>query len=180
MRPSNSVSDVLNFLSASTTLPADVRLLHAGHHLDPAKKVGELNLEPSATLHLLSPLRGGTAKPSSTAQGMTGNLAETAAASTASNNSGTSTPTTMAGTPAPSTPTSTVKKSGKPRCSHPPCKAAAQPIVGDCGFCQKRFCGKHRMLESHACSGLEDAKQADRDRNTAKLEGERTVMLRGM
>jgi hypothetical protein len=36
------------------------------------------------------------------------------------------------------------------------------------------------MLESHACSGLEDAKQAERDRNREKLEGERTVMLRGI
>jgi len=57
---------------------------------------------------------------------------------------------------------------------------AAQPIVGDCGFCQKRFCGKHRMLESHNCEGLEDARKADKARNTAKLEGERTVMLRGL
>jgi len=36
------------------------------------------------------------------------------------------------------------------------------------------------MLESHSCSGLEDAKQAERDRNREKLEGERTVMLRGI
>ena len=36
------------------------------------------------------------------------------------------------------------------------------------------------MLESHQCEGLEDARQADKDRNTAKLEGERTVMLRGL
>ena len=36
------------------------------------------------------------------------------------------------------------------------------------------------MLESHNCEGLEDARKADKDRNTAKLEGERTVMLRGL
>lgn len=36
------------------------------------------------------------------------------------------------------------------------------------------------MLESHACTGLEDARQADKDRNAAKLQGERTVMLRGL
>ena len=36
------------------------------------------------------------------------------------------------------------------------------------------------MLESHACEGLEDAKQVERDRNREKLEGERTVMLRGI
>ena len=36
------------------------------------------------------------------------------------------------------------------------------------------------MLESHNCEGLEDARQADKERNAAKLEGERTVMLRGL
>jgi hypothetical protein len=36
------------------------------------------------------------------------------------------------------------------------------------------------MLESHACEGLEDAKKAERDRNRAKLENERTVMVRGI
>ena len=97
---------------------------------------------------------------------------------TTTTTSGTATPTPEASSTAPSTPAK--RKSNKPRCAHPPCKAAAQPIMGDCGFCQKVFCGKHRMLESHACAGLEDAKQADRERNTAKLQGERTVMLRGI
>jgi AN1-like Zinc finger len=60
------------------------------------------------------------------------------------------------------------------------CKAPAQPITGDCGFCQKRFCSKHRMLESHVCEGLEDAKRAERDRNREKLEKERMVMVRGI
>lgn len=186
VRPTNTISNVLEFLSASTNIPADARLLHSGHSLDPAATVSELNLQPSSTLQLLTPIRGGTAPTdpeSSTdiAKDMTASLQQQAEPAASTATSGTSTPTTETSTPRTGTPTKAApRKSNKPRCSKEGCKAAAQPIIGDCGFCQKRFCGKHRMLESHACEGLEDARQADRDRNTAKLESDRTVMLRGL
>ncbi|KAH9892390.1 hypothetical protein F4778DRAFT_319648 [Xylariomycetidae sp. FL2044] len=45
---------------------------------------------------------------------------------------------------------------GKPRCTFKECKSAAQRIVGDCGFCDGHFCAKHRLLEDHKCTGLED------------------------
>jgi hypothetical protein len=44
----------------------------------------------------------------------------------------------------------------KIRCTHKDCKEAAQRIIGDCGFCNGSFCGKHRLLEDHKCTGLED------------------------
>ena len=66
------------------------------------------------------------------------------------------------------------------RCNFKECKDAAQRIVGDCGFCQGHFCGKHRMLESHNCTGLEDCKQQDKERNKEKLESERTVAIKGI
>ncbi|KAI0009842.1 hypothetical protein F4779DRAFT_617169 [Xylariaceae sp. FL0662B] len=44
----------------------------------------------------------------------------------------------------------------KPRCTFKECKSAAQRIVGDCGFCDGHYCAKHRLLEDHKCSGLED------------------------
>lgn len=68
----------------------------------------------------------------------------------------------------------------KIRCGHKDCKEAAQRIVGDCGFCNGHFCGKHRLLESHNCSGLENCKEAERERNKEKLEGERTAVVRGV
>ena len=68
----------------------------------------------------------------------------------------------------------------KIRCNFKDCKDAAQRIVGDCGFCQGRFCGKHRMLESHNCTGLEDCKQEEKDRNKDKLESERTHAIKGI
>lgn len=68
----------------------------------------------------------------------------------------------------------------KIRCQFKDCKDAAQRIVGDCGFCQGHFCGKHRMLESHACSGLENCKEEEKQRNRERLEKERTVAIKGI
>ncbi|TKA72886.1 hypothetical protein B0A49_08142 [Cryomyces minteri] len=68
----------------------------------------------------------------------------------------------------------------KMRCSYKDCKDAAQRIVGDCGFCQGHFCGKHRLLESHSCEGLEDCKKESHARNADKLNAERTVAIRGV
>lgn len=42
------------------------------------------------------------------------------------------------------------------RCTAAQCREPAQRIVGDCSFCQGHFCGKHRLLEDHKCTGLED------------------------
>ena len=44
----------------------------------------------------------------------------------------------------------------KIRCNAKDCKEPAQRIVGDCSFCKGQFCGNHRLLEDHKCSGLED------------------------
>lgn len=167
VNPTHTVANLLEFLSASATLPAGSKLLLAGKQLDPATTVSELKLSASSTLNLFTPSPRGSQEPESSDMTTT-TLATDSTAPSSATTSGTS------------TPTGTKRKSNKPRCTKDGCKALAQPIVGDCGFCQKRFCGKHRMLESHNCTGLEDARQADKDRNTAKLEHERTVMLRGL
>lgn len=60
------------------------------------------------------------------------------------------------------------------------CTAKIQPIVGECGFCSKRFCSKHRLLESHSCEGLEDCKKESHERNAEKLNGERTMAIKGI
>ena len=171
IRPVHTVSNILEFLSASTTLPTDVRLIMDGKPLDPSTTVAELKLSESSTLQLDPPVRRSASPIQANAE------LPKPETEVKPSQSGTSTPASTASRT--STP-SGAKKSNKPRCGKAGCKAPAQPIVGDCGFCQKRFCGKHRMLESHQCEGLEDARQADKDRNTAKLEGERTVMLRGL
>ncbi|EER43817.1 AN1 zinc finger protein [Histoplasma capsulatum H143] len=70
--------------------------------------------------------------------------------------------------------------SRKPRCNFKDCKELAQRIVGDCGFCNGHFCGKHRMLESHACSGLEDCKKESHERNAERLNAERTTVIKSV
>ncbi|OCK81318.1 AN1-type zinc finger protein [Lepidopterella palustris CBS 459.81] len=68
----------------------------------------------------------------------------------------------------------------KIRCSFKNCRDAAQRIVGDCGFCEGHFCGKHRLLEDHKCEGLEDCKKESHERNADKLNSERTVAIKGI
>ncbi|KAF4982892.1 hypothetical protein FZEAL_1588 [Fusarium zealandicum] len=66
------------------------------------------------------------------------------------------------------------------RCTAAECREPAQRIVGDCSFCQGHFCGKHRLLEDHKCTGLEDCKKQSHERNAAQLESERTQVIRGV
>ncbi|KAL7814602.1 hypothetical protein V8C44DRAFT_35865 [Trichoderma aethiopicum] len=68
----------------------------------------------------------------------------------------------------------------KLRCNAKECREPAQRIVGDCTFCNGHFCGKHRLLEDHKCSGLEDCKKQSHARNAAQLEAERTQVIRGV
>jgi hypothetical protein len=94
------------------------------------------------------------------------------------------------------------------RCTHKDCKEGAQRIIGDCGFCNGHYCGKHRLLEDHKCDGLEDVsipppdeprwwlvglaedtvadlileqcKKESHDRNAAQLNAERTQVIKGI
>jgi len=63
----------------------------------------------------------------------------------------------------------------KKTCTFPNCTAPQIRIVGDCTFCEGKFCTKHRLLEDHQCPGLMNAKKAEWDRLKGKLEGEKTV-----
>lgn len=104
--------------------------------------------------------------------------------------------------PSPVLPSVTMA-SKKTRCGAKECRERAQAIVGDCSFCQGHFCGRHRLLEDHKCSGLEDVspanpsyvqceepletntsleqcKKQSHARNAAQLESERTQVIRGV
>ncbi|XDG04266.1 hypothetical protein ABKA04_003881 [Annulohypoxylon sp. FPYF3050] len=62
----------------------------------------------------------------------------------------------------------------KPRCTFKECKSAAQRIVGDCGFCDGHFCAKHRLLEDHKCSGLEDVSMNPTSPSSCDADGSAT------
>lgn len=68
----------------------------------------------------------------------------------------------------------------KIRCSHKDCREAAQRIIGDCGFCNGSFCGKHRLLEDHKCTGLEDVSSLFLDSKTGHKVRERQWWLIGL
>lgn len=68
----------------------------------------------------------------------------------------------------------------KPRCTFKECKGAAQRIVGDCAFCDGHYCAKHRLLEDHKCTGLEDCKKESHERNANQLNSERTQVIKGI
>ncbi|KAK9453901.1 ubiquitin-related domain-containing protein [Dipodascopsis uninucleata] len=63
----------------------------------------------------------------------------------------------------------------KKRCSFKACTSAPLRIVGDCSFCDGHFCSKHRLLEDHKCTGLQNCKQQLHERNALKLQQEQTV-----
>jgi predicted nucleic acid binding AN1-type Zn finger protein len=42
-------------------------------------------------------------------------------------------------------------------------------IIGDCKFCQRRFCGKHRLPESHVCPNICACQNEQFERNKKAL-----------
>lgn len=86
----------------------------------------------------------------------------------------------------PITPPSSVKKSSKSsksksskskskKCHFDHCTSNQLRMVGDCQFCQGKFCSKHRLLENHNCSGLKVCKDKSYERNALKLQSEQIV-----
>jgi len=67
------------------------------------------------------------------------------------------------------------RKKSRKRCSAANCLSAPMRGVGDCGFCEGHFCGKHRLLEQHNCIGLQNCKQQLHERNAIKLHQQQTV-----
>ena len=61
------------------------------------------------------------------------------------------------------------KKSNK--CAHPSgtCTDRIVKIVGDCKFCKKSFCSRHRQVETHECANLESCRQQHFQNNSNKL-----------
>lgn len=54
------------------------------------------------------------------------------------------------------------------------CSQAAIRIVGDCNACSAVYCGRHRLPEDHACSGLAGVRKTAHDKLASKLASERT------
>ena len=60
------------------------------------------------------------------------------------------------------------------------CRDAAIQLVGECPHCHLKFCGRHRLPETHNCAQQEQLRSAAFAANKEKLESERTVGTRGL
>jgi ubiquitin len=63
----------------------------------------------------------------------------------------------------------------KSRCAYTSCSDKVVKIIGDCRYCQHKFCARHRLPEAHACENLMSCRQAAHERNSIKLLSERCV-----
>jgi predicted nucleic acid binding AN1-type Zn finger protein len=56
-----------------------------------------------------------------------------------------------------------------PNCLYESCKCKGVMITGDCNYCKSNYCNKHRLPETHECSGLQKCKDVHFERNKATL-----------
>jgi ubiquitin C len=61
------------------------------------------------------------------------------------------------------------------KCAFEGCVKKIAVIVGDCKFCQKKFCTQHRLPESHSCPNIQACRQQSFDKNKEKLLREKCV-----
>jgi len=66
-------------------------------------------------------------------------------------------------------------RGGGRRCAAAECKKKAVMLVGDCRFCRKSFCAKHRLPEDHVCGEMEECKKQQFEKNKEKLLKEKCV-----
>ncbi|KAJ3088886.1 hypothetical protein HK102_007709 [Quaeritorhiza haematococci] len=72
-------------------------------------------------------------------------------------------------------PSTSPKKGGAAKCSCGGCGDRAVKIIGDCRYCTKKFCSRHRLPEAHACPNMQSCRQDSINKNTNKLLGEKCV-----
>jgi ubiquitin C len=63
----------------------------------------------------------------------------------------------------------------KKRCALESCNDKVVRIIGDCRYCESKFCARHRLPETHACVNLKNCRQVAHERNSIKLLSERCV-----
>ena len=63
----------------------------------------------------------------------------------------------------------------KTRCFLEGCSDRIAKIIGDCRYCSSKFCGKHRLPETHLCPNMQTCKQQSFEKNSNKLMNEKCV-----
>lgn len=68
-----------------------------------------------------------------------------------------------------------IKKKSKKLCHFKNC-SSPHSIIGDCSFCFKKFCTRHRLLEAHDCEHYREVKNDYHERNAKQLQSQQTVV----
>lgn len=133
--------------------PDSAAIIYAGKTLDDSKTLQDYMITNDSTLHYSSGNQKKTESGSSSTNPSASSQTHSASRSSSSTSltSLTSQPTTITKPAA--------AKRNKKRCSAKNCISAPLRYVGDCQFCNGRFCSKHRLLEQHDCINLQNCKQ---------------------
>ncbi|KAI9208380.1 uncharacterized protein BJ171DRAFT_491148 [Polychytrium aggregatum] len=73
-----------------------------------------------------------------------------------------------------STPSGT-RKGNAPKCGCDGCTDRAVKIVGDCRYCNSKFCSRHRLPEAHACPNIQHCRDESSAKNAIRLLGDKCV-----
>ena len=72
-----------------------------------------------------------------------------------------------------------IKKNKKrARCGLDECREKIALIIGECKYCENKFCLKHRLPEDHLCVNLSKKKFNDRSKVENKLLSEKCVNIK--
>lgn len=63
----------------------------------------------------------------------------------------------------------------KTKCFVSDCSSRVAMLIGDCKYCKEKFCGFHRLPESHKCSNMNGCKQEHFERNQKKVMDNKCV-----
>ncbi len=60
----------------------------------------------------------------------------------------------------------------KSKCCAEGCTQRPATIIGDCAYCESRFCAQHRLPETHECVKLKQCRQIAKTENTQRLNSQ--------